>query len=249
MPPPFPSGKEDPQLLAGANGDMGENETAGFDPIFFFHHCNVDRLFWIWQYKHNATQKIEVSSDPKDKGTWGNGQGATPGIPLSQQLHGKTALFPFLNNPGVFPLTLEDVTDLKGRGREYSVGSFDWRGIQPPAKFIDDTVQPTAQTLLVENVPKNSYGGSFIIEAFDKKTKEKLGFFPVLSRAVPGTCKNCALHHVVHGDIPIKRRDSNDIKSTSDIELRIRTRNITYSNEAPLVPVQTIVKLFEKANQ
>ncbi|KAJ9660580.1 hypothetical protein H2201_006838 [Coniosporium apollinis] len=25
--------------IAGANGDMGENDTASFDPIFYFHHC------------------------------------------------------------------------------------------------------------------------------------------------------------------------------------------------------------------
>lgn len=30
----------------GSHGDMGENETAAFDPIFFFHHCNIDRMFW-----------------------------------------------------------------------------------------------------------------------------------------------------------------------------------------------------------
>src|ERR1051326_8247657 len=30
--------------IEGANGDMGENDTAGLDPIFFFHHCFVDRV-------------------------------------------------------------------------------------------------------------------------------------------------------------------------------------------------------------
>ena len=32
-------------LLEGANGDMGANEVASFDPIFFLHHCNIDRMF------------------------------------------------------------------------------------------------------------------------------------------------------------------------------------------------------------
>jgi hypothetical protein len=27
----------------GANGDMGENDTASFDPIFYFHHCFIDK--------------------------------------------------------------------------------------------------------------------------------------------------------------------------------------------------------------
>jgi tyrosinase len=39
--------------IEGANGDMGENECAAFDPIFFFHHCHIDRMFWLWQVRNN----------------------------------------------------------------------------------------------------------------------------------------------------------------------------------------------------
>lgn len=48
-------------IAADANGDMGENETAGLDPIFFFHHCNVDRIFWIWQTNHRSTDKLDIT--------------------------------------------------------------------------------------------------------------------------------------------------------------------------------------------
>lgn len=24
--------------------------STAFDPIFFFHHCNVDRLYALWEY-------------------------------------------------------------------------------------------------------------------------------------------------------------------------------------------------------
>lgn len=33
-------------------GSMGDVEYAAFDPIFWAHHCMVDRLWWIWQLKH-----------------------------------------------------------------------------------------------------------------------------------------------------------------------------------------------------
>ncbi len=33
-------------------GDMLNNLTAGFDPIFYGHHSNVDRLWWLWQQRH-----------------------------------------------------------------------------------------------------------------------------------------------------------------------------------------------------
>ncbi|KAG9124220.1 hypothetical protein FRC07_012369 [Ceratobasidium sp. 392] len=37
-------------LLVGGLGHMGENDTAGFDPIFFLHHCNVDRMLAFWEH-------------------------------------------------------------------------------------------------------------------------------------------------------------------------------------------------------
>ena len=35
--------------LVGNGGHMGQVPYAGFDPIFWLHHANVDRLFAIWQ--------------------------------------------------------------------------------------------------------------------------------------------------------------------------------------------------------
>ncbi|CAE6466124.1 unnamed protein product [Rhizoctonia solani] len=37
-------------LVLGGIGHMGDNDTAGFDPIFFLHHCNVDRLLAFWEH-------------------------------------------------------------------------------------------------------------------------------------------------------------------------------------------------------
>jgi tyrosinase len=39
---------------------MGENDTAGFDPIFYFHHCFIDKMFSAWQQKHNSTKKLDI---------------------------------------------------------------------------------------------------------------------------------------------------------------------------------------------
>lgn len=45
--PDNPDDPLDPPL-----GDMLNNLTAGFDPIFYAHHSNVDRLWWKWQVEH-----------------------------------------------------------------------------------------------------------------------------------------------------------------------------------------------------
>lgn len=34
------------------NGSMGSVATAAFDPIFWSHHCMVDRIWWLWQLQH-----------------------------------------------------------------------------------------------------------------------------------------------------------------------------------------------------
>lgn len=36
-------------------GDMSSVPTAGYDPIFYFHHCNIDRLWANWQYQNPIT--------------------------------------------------------------------------------------------------------------------------------------------------------------------------------------------------
>ena len=33
-------------------GDMSDITSAAFDPIFFAHHCMIDRIWYLWQVKH-----------------------------------------------------------------------------------------------------------------------------------------------------------------------------------------------------
>jgi tyrosinase len=49
---------------------MSDQSVAAFDPVFWFFHCNWDRLFWAWQQKMGATDlhglmtTIDQSIDP-----------------------------------------------------------------------------------------------------------------------------------------------------------------------------------------
>jgi tyrosinase len=37
-------------------GTMGDLGTAAYDPIFYAHHANIDRIWWMWQLQHgNST--------------------------------------------------------------------------------------------------------------------------------------------------------------------------------------------------
>jgi hypothetical protein len=50
--------------VGGANGDMGNLETAAGDPIFFAHHGNVDRLWYSWEQVSGNVDPAGLSSIP-----------------------------------------------------------------------------------------------------------------------------------------------------------------------------------------
>ena len=101
---------------ADANGDMGENNTASFDPIFYFHHCFIDKVFWTWQQIKNSTDKLEIID--KYPGTNSiDSQGPTPGVPGNAWLTMKTPLDPFVKDGK--PLTSEvSWKRIQGRGKK-----------------------------------------------------------------------------------------------------------------------------------
>lgn len=42
------------QVHGWVSGDMGSIVTAGFDPIFWSHHCMIDRIWYLWQLQNGA---------------------------------------------------------------------------------------------------------------------------------------------------------------------------------------------------
>jgi tyrosinase len=44
-------------------GDMGNIQTAPRDPLFWFHHANVDRLWWHWDQQYGCTSSDCFPSD------------------------------------------------------------------------------------------------------------------------------------------------------------------------------------------
>ena len=114
--------------IDGANGDMGANEVASFDPVFFLHHCNIDRMLWVWQKKHKKTNPSTFTidnSDEDDKGISNSDQGATPNQTWGQKLNENTILYPFQDEYGV-PRTSSDCIDIVSQlDYDYSIGSLD----------------------------------------------------------------------------------------------------------------------------
>ena len=114
--------------VGGANGDMGANEVASFDPVFFLLHSNIDRMLWIWQKKYKKTDPetfIIHNGHDKDKGISNSDQGATPNQTRGQKLNENTILYPFQDEYGV-PRTSRDCIDIVSQlDYDYSIGSLD----------------------------------------------------------------------------------------------------------------------------
>jgi len=190
----IPGASHDFSPIPGANGDMGENDTAAFDPIFFFHHCNVDRMFWIWQKKHESTNSLSIINGYP--GTNSDDGGPSAGYPQNEPLTLDSPLKPFLNSQtNTFYTSRECVNIEQQLGYSYTVGSLDliqWiHGDNLSAKE-----ELTTKKLRVANINRGNIFGSFVLTAYatvDGK-EHYIGHHSVLSRWNVLGCENCRAH-------------------------------------------------------
>jgi tyrosinase len=180
--------------IPGANGDMGENDTAGFDPVFFFHHCNVDRVFWIWQKKHDFTDQLSIIAGYD--GTTSGDTGTSVGYNHNQPLTMDSPLYPFLDPQTKQTYTSKDCVNIETQmGYTYSIGSLDtiqWMH----GKDLAAEQKPPTKKLRVANINRGNVFGSFVITAYatvDGK-EHYIGHHSVLSRWNVLGCENCRAH-------------------------------------------------------
>lgn len=180
--------------IDGANGDMGENDTAGLDPIFFFHHCFVDRMFWLWQRRHHATDALAVI--PQYPGTNSvDSQGPTPGMAPNSWLTLDSPLDPFvLDDQGTArPYTSRDCIHIERQmGYTYAPGSLEDLVAAPAAAVA----QPRVKTVRVTRLNRGAISGSFLIVSYAVIDGKRLclGTEAILSRWHVSGCMNCQAH-------------------------------------------------------
>jgi hypothetical protein len=47
-------------IIGGKGGNMSSIDIAAFDPIFWLHHCNMDRHYYTWMYKNTCGFKKSI---------------------------------------------------------------------------------------------------------------------------------------------------------------------------------------------
>lgn len=192
-------------ILAEANGDMGENNTAAMDPIFFFHHCNIDRMFWLWQKRNDCTDEFDIMNGyPGTSST--DSQGPTPGFPPNATLDLDTSLHPFRKkdeNGLLVPYTSRDCFNIETQlNYTYSQGSFEG---EMEEVVEADNGQFSDKTLVVTGIDRALFQGSFILKAYATVGDERyyLGHYSVLSRRNVVKCANCLTHLEVQAFFPL----------------------------------------------
>ncbi len=189
--------------IGGRYGDMGSTDTAALDPLFFFHHCNIDRIFWVWQKKHGCTDKFEI--DPNDMRGAMAGIGSdklSPTQKPNEKLTVDTWLAPFKAPGGEKAKTSDSYNIERQLGYTYSIGSldsFDFAGRVTEihaAPGEEESSKPCHYMLKVDDINRNNYIGSFLIKAYCKKEdgREEIGEETVFNRMNRKICQNCKDH-------------------------------------------------------
>jgi tyrosinase len=215
--------------IAGANGDMGENNTAALDPIFFFHHCNVDRMFWLWQKKHcdNDGSFAIIANYAGTNSS--DSQGPTPGIPPGTPLDLDTPLNPFVKDKFGTLYTSKDCFDVEKLGYTYAAGSL--QNVEPLQKVKSSF---SRKKLTVRGIDRALFQGSFVLRAYATITNEKgkpmeyyLGHHSVLSRRNVVRCANCLTHLEVVAHFPLSSIPAKDVdKAEFRVEIQHRGKSL-----------------------
>lgn len=192
------------RTVGGSGGHMTYPEVAAFDPIFFFHHANVDRLVALWQYCYpNAW----IPRKPLQL----NSEGTYTDEPDSKA-NAKTALTPFrlsVEEDDKFA-TSDDVRMVDADcGYSYpeilEARKEGWTPAQmlayllklyePPQNFLQRWV------LVVERLVKRAFNGPFSIRVFIGKADANAGTslsipnfageIDVFARSSAVRCANC----------------------------------------------------------
>ncbi|KAK1456080.1 hypothetical protein CCUS01_10260 [Colletotrichum cuscutae] len=162
----YQDGEENAKTIEDAHGDMGENETANFDPIFFLHHAFIDYVFWTWQVKHRLTKPGNLSVESNI--TAATLSAGSPVLPPGSKLEMSSPLAPFLksgciSDPAFY--TSDDITDINQLGYMYGEGSLDLLTSGP---VLGDPELPLVAVARVSGISTTFHEGSFVIRTSAK---------------------------------------------------------------------------------
>jgi hypothetical protein len=190
---------------------MGNQDVAAFDPVFWFYHSNLDRLWLKWQQTVGATTLIGFKS------TLGSGTAASAW--LSPPING---LAPF-SPPALTPaITTDETIDLgisyddqepesaEELALENTTGS-----IEAARSFSIKSSSPVS--VRVKNIDRLNIPGSFVVNLLaDGETIAKRAVFQPTS---PRDCETCRSVSLISLDFRIEQEKLLDKQLSVEIEV------------------------------
>jgi hypothetical protein len=58
-------------IIGGDNGNMSQVNISAFDPVFWLHHCNMDRHFYTWMYMNSGGFRRSIYPERVGRDVWG----------------------------------------------------------------------------------------------------------------------------------------------------------------------------------
>jgi tyrosinase len=111
-------------VQVGGNGQMTDIALAAFDPVFWLHHCNIDRIFAIWEAINPNSYVTPYASG---LGTWMHPSGTIEDI--------NSPLYPFHSDAQGTTFTSQNAQGTRGFGYAYPE-VVDWN--KTPAQVTSD---------------------------------------------------------------------------------------------------------------
>ncbi|MEB3334834.1 MAG: tyrosinase family protein [Cyanobacteriota bacterium] len=210
--------------IPGANGDMGENDTAALDPIFYFHHCFIDYVFWRWQLLHDSTTNLQIIAHYPGTNSV-DSQGATPGTVPNSWLTLDSPLEPFTRRDGSAATSRDCIHIENQLGYTYAAGSLDHIDAAMLRQSESETSGDSA-VASVTGVSRADVPGSFLISLFANVDGEYklIDSEAVLSRWHVEGCANCQTHLRASAFFQLDKRVFAGLQ-VQDLAARIVTRS------------------------
>jgi len=175
------------------NGDMLEQEYTSYDPIFWFSHCDFDRLCWEWQKLRNATTEIGFLNTCKRNDL--------------SDMYLKSPLLPWKDETFIKYLDIDNFKFPDGKiGIGYSAGTFsDGKNLklQVPLNLASISpipfalkAQPKNKVIWLKKLDRTKISGSFKVQLFaevsGQKEKELIDTEYVFQAQNPSLCEKCS---------------------------------------------------------
>ncbi len=194
----------------GSGPTMANQDIAAFDPIFWFFHCNWDRLWWEWQGSRNATnlEDFQKTLEDSDDQRWL----IDPQMSISDPFGNSNSDSIDINQLGISYTTPEPILkEVEEFALPLAMGP-SWRdrneGQSTRSTFTLTKENLNRVSLRVKGVNRIKVPGSFWVVLY--LGGEEVGRDAFFQSTFSGNCENCVAQAKVNFDFVFDRSHLTD---------------------------------------